>query len=590
MPEPRRALITRPREDSAALAEAAKRRGIEPVSAPMMAVAYVSADIEDAFDSCQAVLFTSRNGVRALCRLTRRRDRKAYAVGDGTADLARENGFASVRSAGGDSRDLARLVVDALKPEDGPLLHAAGATVAGDLSGVLEEAGFRTIRRTMYNAEPVGELPPGVLAALRDGELDCVLLFSPRTARIFLSLVAAAGIGSSLNGLAAFCLSDAVAKELDPAGWRDIRVAAAPTSEAMVKMLESDFPARPGVPEGADVSRRAAPWRRAAAAAGVVAVMAAAGYAAFVSWRFSERDARDSARMESQIRENVARAAKGNEERTAALARRIEQAETGLAATADRLDKLTARQASVADHADGETAARAALAEKIARLEEAVAEFRNSESAARTAELRRKEEMDRLSSSLGALVARIGKLEGRLKERQSAGSALALAASQLRNAVARSAPYAAELAILQRLAAEDRRVAAALVPLASEAETGVPSRAVLFARLPAAVAAAAAANGPEAEGGWVDRMSNWLRSLVRVRRIDGKGDGTDALLARAELAAGRGDLAAAVQELSGLRGESAQAAAPWLAAAQSRLETENALAELDRIVLGNLSR
>lgn len=590
MLEHRRALITRPREDSATLAEAVKRRGIEPVSAPMMAVTYLSADIEDAFDSCQAVLFTSRNGVRALCRLTPRRDRKAYAVGDGTADLARENGFASVRSAGGDSRDLARLVVDTLKPEDGPLLHAAGATVAGDLSGALEEAGFRTIRRSMYNAEPVGELPPGVLAALGNGELDCVLLFSPRTARIFLGLVAAAEIGSSLNGLVAYCLSDAVAKELDSDAWREIRVAAAPTSEAMVKMLESDFPARPAEPEGNGVSRRAAPWRRAVAAVGVVAVVAAAGYAAFVSWRFSEREARDSARIESRIRENFARTAKENEERSAVLARRIEQVETGLAAAADRLDKLTARLASVADHVDGEAAARATLAEKIAHLEEAITELRNSESAARTAELRGKDEMDRLSSSLGALVARIVELEGRLKERQSAGSSLALAASQLRNAVARSAPYAAEVAILERLAAGDRRVAAALVPLAADAETGVPSRAVLFARLPAAVAAAAAANRPEAEGGWADRTSNWLRSLVRVRRIDGKGDGTDALLARAELAAGRGDLAAAVRELSGLSGKSAQAAASWLAAARSRIETENALAELDRIVLGDLSR
>ena len=587
MPEHRRALITRPREDSAALAEAVKRLGIEPVSAPMMAITYVSADIEDAFDSCQAVLFTSRNGVRALCRLTQRRDKKAYAVGDGTADLARENGFASVRSASGDSQNLARLVVDTLKPEDGPLLHAAGATVAGDLSGALEEAGFRTIRRTMYSAEPVGELPPGVLAALRDSELDCVLLFSPRTARIFLGLVAAAEIGSSLSGLAAVCMSDAVANELDPAAWREIRVAAAPTSETMVKMLETDFPARPAVPKGTGVSRRAMLWRRAVTA---VAVVVAAGSIAFVSWRSSERDARDSARIESQIRENVAMAAKDNEKRTAGLARRVEQAEARLAEAAGRLDKLTARLASATDHADGEAATRTALAEKIAHLEKAVAELQSSLAAAQAAELRRKDELDHLSSSFRDLTMRIGKLEGRLKVRQSAGGALALAAGQLRNAVARSAPHAAELAILEGLAAQDRRIAAALVPLAADAESGVPSRAVLFARLPAAVAAAAAANQPEAEGGWVDRMSNWLRSLVRVRRIDGKGDGVDALLARAELAAGRGDLAAAVQELSGLRGESAQAAAPWLAAARSRIETENALAELDRIVLGDLSR
>ncbi len=587
MTELRRALITRPREDSAALAEALKRRGIEPVSAPMMTVAYVPAEIEDAFEACQAVLFTSRNGVRALCRLTQRRDRTAYAVGDGTADAARENGFASVRSAGGDSRDLARLVADTLKPENGPLLHAAGATVAGDLSGALEKAGFRTIRRATYEAEPVAELPPGALAALRDGAVDCVLFFSPRTARIFLDLVAAAGIGSSLDGLVALCLSDAVAKELDPAAWREIRVAAAPTSEAMVKMLESDSTARPAAPESAVVSRRAASWRRAAAAVGIVAVVAAAGYAAFVSWRFSGGE--DSARIASQIRENAARAEKESEKRNAVLARRVEQAETGLAEAAGRLDELAARLASVPDRADDEAAERAALAEKVARLEEAITELRNSEAEARTKELRRADETDRLSSSLAALVARVGELERLAKERQSAGGALALAAGQLRNAMSRSAPYAAELAVLERLAAGDRRVATALAPLAAGAEAGIPSRAVLFAKLPAAVAAAAA-NRPEAQGGWVDRISRWLRGLVKARRIDGKGDGDDARLARAEFAAGRGDLTDAAQELSGLRGASAQAAAPWLAAARSRLEAEKALAELDRIVLEELPR
>ena len=587
MTELRRALITRPREDSSALAEALKRRGIEPVSAPMMTVAYVPAEIEDAFEACQAVLFTSRNGVRALCRLTQRRDRTAYAVGDGTADAAQENGFASVRSASGDSRDLARLVVDTLKPENGPLLHPAGATVAGDLSGALEKAGFRTIRRATYEAEPVAELPPGALAALRNGAVDCILFFSPRTARIFLDLVAAAGIGSSLDGLVALCLSDAVAKELDPAAWREIRVAAAPTSEAMVKMLESDSTARPAAPESAVVSRRAPSWRRAAAAVGIVAVVAAAGYAAFVSWRFSEGG--DSARIASQIRENVARAEKESEERNAVLARRVEQAETGLAEAAGRLDELAARLASVPDRADEEAAERAALAEKVARLEEAITELRNSEAEARTEELRRADETDRLSSSLAALVARVGELERLAKERQSVGGALALAAGQLRNAMSRSAPYAAELAVLERLAVGDRRVATALAPLAAGAESGIPSRAVLFAKLPAAVAAAAA-NRPEAEGGWIDRMSRWLRGLVKARRIDGKGDGADARLARAELAAGRGDLAAAAQELSGLRGESAQAAAPWLAAARSRLEAESAMAELDRIVLEELPR
>ena len=127
----KRALITRPQEDSADAAIALARRGITPVLAPMMRIDYATTDIENEVALAQAVLFTSRNGVRAFSRLSPRRDVAVFAVGDSTAALARDNGFANVESARGDSADLARLTIDRLNPADGLLFHAAGATVTG---------------------------------------------------------------------------------------------------------------------------------------------------------------------------------------------------------------------------------------------------------------------------------------------------------------------------------------------------------------------------------------------------------------------------------------------------------------------------
>jgi hypothetical protein len=74
-----------------------------------------------------------------------------------------------------------------------------------------------------------------------------------------------------------------------------------------------------------------------------------------------------------------------------------------------------------------------------------------------------------------------------------------------------------------------------------------------------------------------------------VRRIDGNGTGTDAVLARAEIAARQGDLAAVVNELSRLNGEAAKTVASWLAAARSRLDADAAGVTLNKIILSGLS-
>ena len=254
----RHALITRPREDGAAVAAAVMRRGVMPVISPVMTVEQLDIEIDRDVDRCQAVLFTSGNGVRAFCRLSDRRDKHAYAVGSATAALARDSGFALVTSADGNSSDLARMVAASLSAYDGPLFHAAGTTVAGDLSRQLDEAGFETVRRTLYAARPVDRLPPEAETALREDRLDYVLLFSPRTAKVFGGLVEAAGLALALGRVAAVCLSEAVADELDDESWKEIRVADRPTLEAMVEAVD-DAAAGTAGPEDAGTGQPTAP-------------------------------------------------------------------------------------------------------------------------------------------------------------------------------------------------------------------------------------------------------------------------------------------------------------------------------------------
>jgi uroporphyrinogen-III synthase len=233
---PLRVLITRPREDAAPLARILEGMGHEAVIEPLLDIRYEDGPPLD-LDGVRGLLLTSANGVRALARRTDRRDLPAWAVGDATARAAREAGFLQVESAGGDVASLAALVAARCAPGPGPLLHAAGTAVAGDLAGDLGARGFAVERRVLYAAEPADSLSPESLSRLYAGTIDAVLFFSPRTARSFVRLAGRAGLSKRMAGTVAFCLSEAVAEAVRTLPWKGVCVAARPDQASLLDLL-----------------------------------------------------------------------------------------------------------------------------------------------------------------------------------------------------------------------------------------------------------------------------------------------------------------------------------------------------------------
>ena len=232
-----RALVTRPREEAAGLAEALGRRGIEAIVEPLLDIHYRAAAAPD-LAGAQAVLCTSANGVRALARLCGERAVPLFAVGDATAARARAEGFLRVESAGGDAADLGRLVRDRLCPENGPLLHVAGSDVAGDLAGELRRAGFAVERVVLYEAHPVAALSAACARALSAGIVEFALFFSPRTAAIFARLAAGAGLAESIGHVTAVSISAAADRALSPLVWRERHIAERPDQASLLAALD----------------------------------------------------------------------------------------------------------------------------------------------------------------------------------------------------------------------------------------------------------------------------------------------------------------------------------------------------------------
>jgi uroporphyrinogen-III synthase len=223
-------LVTRPAEDAERTAEALRAAGHEPLMAPLFSLRRLSAVIEGAAD---AVFATSANALRFADRviLSGLRGKPLFAVGDATADAARQAGFVDVRPAGGDGESLAGLIRQHM-PAGSALLQLAGRPRRDEALLLLRDSYKLTTLET-YETIAAQHLSDPVITAFGTGTLDAALHFSPRATAVFLDLAAEAGLAEQAADLMHVCISQAAADSRLKAP----RIAAAPSLDAMLEAL-----------------------------------------------------------------------------------------------------------------------------------------------------------------------------------------------------------------------------------------------------------------------------------------------------------------------------------------------------------------
>jgi uroporphyrinogen-III synthase len=231
-----RILVTRPEPDAARQAERLAALGHEAVFAPLLGIEYVP-DVHLDLDGVDALIATSRNALRALAahpQGTEAARLPLFAVGEATAVLARDLGFADVATGPGTGEELGTVI--AARAKGTALLHLSGENVAFDLKAALAARGFDVRRAVLYRAVPAGALPPAIVAMMEAGTLDGVMLMSPRTGTIFAGLIRHHGLEGPASRFICYCLSGAVAQAVRPAGLR-MSVAARPREEDVLALL-----------------------------------------------------------------------------------------------------------------------------------------------------------------------------------------------------------------------------------------------------------------------------------------------------------------------------------------------------------------
>jgi len=210
-------------------AEGFKALGLEPIISPLLNIAFSDAALS-APDFDTAIIFTSRNGVRAFSSKHNTRHYKVFCVGDATAQLAKANGFENVYSAGGAASDIIELVRDTLSTQ-ASILHCSGRHVRGFVTERLQALGYQARRHEYYASTPIDHL------SIEISQIDYVALYSPLGAEIFSKLMMEKDL-SQTNTLSISSAVDSAMVSLMP---KKRLIASHPSQSEMIRCLRLDL-------------------------------------------------------------------------------------------------------------------------------------------------------------------------------------------------------------------------------------------------------------------------------------------------------------------------------------------------------------
>ncbi len=233
-------LVTRPAPANIETARLLQKAGVNVELLPLLE--FKALDFElPAPEKLAAIAVTSANALHALKQndaLENFLSLPLFAVGQKTADMAKNLGFANVRTANGNLLSLVDLIkASRLK---GALFYPAARQLSGDLGSMLylNEVTVKTI--TVYEMAALKKLSHSQKTMLGDGSIDAALFYSRRTAQTFLSLCGLYELNT--RHLPVLCLSPNVADIFQKAGFRQIHLSSAPNQQAMIALALSFAP------------------------------------------------------------------------------------------------------------------------------------------------------------------------------------------------------------------------------------------------------------------------------------------------------------------------------------------------------------
>ena len=231
--------LTRPQEDSAALAAELEKLGIASIVAPVMHITRAAFTVPTSMPN--AILLTSRHAAYAVAQLPASfRALPTYCVGSATAHMAREFGCSNIIPGSGDVLALLPRLAASMGPNS-DLLYLAGEEVSVDVAHLLSMHSIRVSSCVVYRSVAETKLPDTLIDAVKANTLDAVAFFSSRSALVARNLLEEAGLAAQVTTIEAFCLSLQVAANAGGLPWKKLHACHQPTREAMRDLMVSQL-------------------------------------------------------------------------------------------------------------------------------------------------------------------------------------------------------------------------------------------------------------------------------------------------------------------------------------------------------------
>ncbi|MCY4305376.1 MAG: uroporphyrinogen-III synthase [Aestuariivita sp.] len=231
MTEPKPVLLmTRPVEVAIEFIETLPQEHLTQVKvifSPLMEIKFRTVSVNR--HNLQGVIFTSRNGVKAIGASSNLSKVPAYCVGKKTTELAQKNGWKSTFLGLNAEEFIPNLIK---KKPSTPLIHFRGQFTRGKIAEHLTNQGLATTEQIIYD-QIVCSLTTDAQDALISGTPIITPLFSPRTAMQFAKECTA----SSTLTIAA--LSIAVADALGQKTNYNVHIAPTPNAKSMGLLVQS---------------------------------------------------------------------------------------------------------------------------------------------------------------------------------------------------------------------------------------------------------------------------------------------------------------------------------------------------------------
>lgn len=237
-------VLTRPRGQSASLAQRLEADGARVIHCPSLAIVPVEPDEASGvalgeLASARLAVFVSANAAEHGLAVARRRGPwpagvPAAAVGEATAAALREAGLADVVAPSGRADSEALLALPQLQAVEGaPIIIFRGVGGREHLRSVLESRGAKVAYVECYRRERPATDPAETRSALERGEIHAVHAMSAESVENFGQIV---GAGARLEGVALVVPHEAIARCAARARFGPV-VVAQPGPEGLARAL-----------------------------------------------------------------------------------------------------------------------------------------------------------------------------------------------------------------------------------------------------------------------------------------------------------------------------------------------------------------